>query len=383
MKRPKVSSDRGQPVLIASISARALVQAARRSGFKPFAVDFFADEDLQEAAEDWGKMPGPLAQGFDAEVLLGSLDELASNAGEDLAGVVAGSGFEDRPQLLRAIEQRWGLIGNEADIVTRVKDPENFFVTLSELGLAFPDFQFVAPTSPDGWLFKKIGGAGGGHIAEAADRNSELQGYYQEFVAGEPVSALVLGDGRNAVVLGLSEQWTAPTPSSKMRYGGAVRPAGVTVDIARRLEAAACDIAGAFGLKGLNSVDFIVQREDFVVLEVNARPGATLDLYDGDDCPLFAWHVAACGGRLVDEVPGYSSTRASMVVYADETFNMPEGMRWPDWTADRPPPGELIVKDLPLCTVIGEGDGPGVTKKLVRQYSHQISDAIGRLHDIQ
>ena len=41
-----------------------------------------------------------------------------------------------------------------------------------------------------------------------------------------------------ARVLGFSEQWTAPSPRSPFRYGGAVRPASLPADVARRMASA-------------------------------------------------------------------------------------------------------------------------------------------------
>ena len=67
--------------------------------------------------------------------------------------------------------------------------------------------------------------------------------YYQERVEGRAVSALFVGNGSDARVLGFSEQWTAPTPKSLWRYGGAVRPAALSPASARRMASAVMRIA--------------------------------------------------------------------------------------------------------------------------------------------
>ncbi|MET0301922.1 MAG: hypothetical protein ABW010_04740 [Methyloceanibacter sp.] len=47
---PRNSPRDGSSLLIASVSARALAEAARRAGFTPLVADFFADADTQDAA---------------------------------------------------------------------------------------------------------------------------------------------------------------------------------------------------------------------------------------------------------------------------------------------------------------------------------------------
>ena len=55
-------------------------------------------------------------------------------------------------------------------------------------------------------------------------------------------------------------------------------------------------------LAGLNSVDFLVADDAVWLLEINPRPGATLDIFEPDGGSLFALHVQACGGVLPERV---------------------------------------------------------------------------------
>ena len=52
-------------------------------------------------------------------------------------------------------------------------------------------------------------------------------------------------------------------------------------------------VAQAFRLKGLGSADFLVNGGEARLLEINPRPGATLDIFDSDTQPLLGLHLDA------------------------------------------------------------------------------------------
>jgi predicted ATP-grasp superfamily ATP-dependent carboligase len=170
-------------------------------------------------------------------------------------------------------------------------------------------------------------------------------------VPGTPVSALLLANGVSAIVLGFSEQWACPTPRQPFRYGGAVRAADIAPGLAQRLAESACRLAAALSLTGLNSADFMVEGDDFWILEINPRPGATLDIFEADGASLFSLHVRACAGDLPDEAPRLDGAKASAIFYAERDVIAPERFEWPNWSADRPNAGIAVKAGEPLCTV--------------------------------
>ena len=213
-------------MLIAALSGRALAACARRGGYRPLVADLFGDLDTRELAEASERVPGSLTRGFAQAALLASLDRLA--AGRRVIGVVTGSGFENRPRLLRSVAARHVLLGNTSDAVTAIKDPFRFAETCARAGVPHPEIRPDRP-SDGAWLRKRAGGSGGTHVAAATRRAGVRHGwYYQRRVAGEPVSAAFLAAGGACRVLGLSRQWANPAPLHPFRYGGAARPAPVT-----------------------------------------------------------------------------------------------------------------------------------------------------------
>lgn len=347
-----------------AVSGRALAASARRAGFVLLVADFFADADTRQIAHSCCKLDD-LRRGFRWKSLAPALEVLAESAPSPPLGVVYGSGFEDRPGLLAKIAERWPLLGNGPSVVERVKSPEVFFTELVRLGVPHPRTVIDPAAAESGWLAKRRGGAGGSHVvtshivtshvaaaSTARRRSAKGRIYFQEKVEGRPVSALFAGTGTSARVLGFSEQWAAPTSRAKWRYGGAARPAELSQDLEARLTDTVERVAQCFDLKGLGSADFLVNGGDFYLLEINPRPGATLDIFDSEAEPLLRIHLeAVLDNRLPTALRNLQAAAASAIVYATEPITVSQTMIWPDWTADRPRIGERIDKDRPICTV--------------------------------
>ncbi len=185
------------------------------------------------------------------------------------------------------------------------------------------------------------------------------------------MSLSFLADGRRALILGLSTQWSSPTARQPYRYGGAVRPAQLSPEIEAALARAVHAIAAAVPLVGLNSADFLVDGGAFHLLEINPRPGATLDIVEPAGGSLFALHVAACDGHLPDAAPGHDGAMASAIVYADRDIRV-TGRGWPDWTADRPHAGTSVGKGEPYCTVLARAPTPSEARRLVAERERMI-----------
>jgi predicted ATP-grasp superfamily ATP-dependent carboligase len=344
----------GASLLVVAVSGRALAASARRAGFVPLVADFFADADTRQIAHSCHKLDD-LKRGFGWKALAPALEALAVAAPSPLLGVVYGAGFEDRPALLAKIAERWPLLGNGSSVVGQVKSPEVFFTELARLGIPHPRTVMDPAAAGSSWLAKRQGGAGGSHVAAASTArwgSTKGRTYFQQKLEGRPVSALFAGTGTSAQVLGFSEQWAAPTSRAKWRYGGAARPAELSPDLEARLTHSVERVAQCFDLKGLGSADFLVNGEDFHLLEINPRPGATLDIFDSEAEPLLRIHLeAVLENRLPTALRKLPAATAAAIVYATEPITVSQTMIWPDWTADRPRMGEHIDKDRPICTV--------------------------------
>jgi predicted ATP-grasp superfamily ATP-dependent carboligase len=364
-----------QRVLIAAISARALVAGARRAGFAPLAVDLFADTDTQAMAQAYRRIGTDDARGLEPAPLRQALAALVACQGEPL-GLVYGSGFEHQPHVLAELARDYRLLGNPPEVIARTKDPQFFAELCRALAIPHPEIR-VAPAPDEHWLEKKAGGAGGVHIRQVRPGQRPRPGYYlQRRVAGRAVSAAFLADGREALVLFFSAQWTAPAAAAPFRFGGAVRPAALSPEWQEQLTAPVRRLAAALGLVGLNSADFLIQDNApphapgaFSLLEINPRPGATFDLAGAE---AFRWHLEACLGRLPTKLPAYPDAAASGVVYTRRPVRLSARFSWPGWCSDRPAGGATCDEDAPFCTVHAKARTAGRALALLRRRTAAI-----------
>ncbi|MCX7627050.1 MAG: ATP-grasp domain-containing protein [Methylophilaceae bacterium] len=339
-----------------------------RAGFRVVAFDAFQDVETRRLAEYGVRIPYADG-GFDAGALLAALDTVAPAGG----CVLYGSGLEHNPQLLGTISRRFQLVGNTPETVASAKCPRRFFPLLETLGIAHPETRFHPPNQPAGWLSKRAGGSGGTHVRHC---DGTVADYYQREVSGRPVSVLFLADGAHAVVVGFNEQWLAPTHGMPFRYGGAVGNAELPASAKNTMAQAVARITAAIGLRGLNSMDFVLDGEVPLALEVNPRLSASFDLYDIPN--LLECHLQACRGSIPALSAKTEEARAHHVVYAPAPLIVDEALDWPAWTVDIPLPGTLIPPGAPVCTVHASGPSAEVAKARVfarvRQLEAQLQE---------
>jgi predicted ATP-grasp superfamily ATP-dependent carboligase len=172
----------------------------------------------------------------------------------------------------------------------------------------------------------------------------------QRRVHGLSCSAVAIGDGRRAALLGLTEQLHRSPGFGWM--GNVVPPrlpAEQLVELDGQLRAVCAEVAGRFGVRGAFGVDAVWDGRHAWVLEVNPRPPASLELF-GRGC--FEAHVRGARGL---GLPGTSvrSPMGKLVLFADRDLRAPDPGWWPeDLVRDIPHAGEEIKRGSPVCTLI-------------------------------
>jgi uncharacterized protein len=372
-------------LLIAAISGRALATAARRAGYRPLVADFFCDTDTVALAERTRMLPGDLQHGIDTSRLVDTLQQLAGK--DQPVALVLGSGFEREPDIVDEVARHFPLAGNRGAAIRRVKDPEALAGDCSELGIPHPEFRWDVLPDAENWVVKTAGGAGGSHVRRLAAPSTAFGGsppplrrggtevepgrYFQRFVSGQSVSALFIGDGQGARVIGFSRQWTSPAPGAPYRYGGAVRLRRVEREDAAVIAGWLDGLARRDGLVGLCSADFIRNGDGYHLVEINPRPGATLDIFDSSEAPLMEAHLRAARGETY-AMPRFDDAMASMIAYATAPVASFPDIAWPDWTADHQSPGTRLVAGDPVCTVFARGPNAAATRRTVRTQAKEL-----------
>jgi uncharacterized protein len=344
---------------VAAISARLLAEATQQAGHTAVALDLFGDQDTQRACTQWLPIGDPASMRIDGPRLLAALAELAR--GGEVAGWIAGSGFEGQIDLLERGAALLPLIGTAPAVVRRVREAQSFFSALDRHGVAHPPVRYAAPLDSTGWLAKDSGGCGGWQVRAASSLAGKPlpQGvYFQREVAGLPMSATFVANGHDARVLGFNRQIVRRFGAQPFVFCGVVGPLALDAALARELGDVARTLAAEFGLRGLGSLDFMLDGDAVAVLEVNPRPPASLALYL-DRLPMQA-HLRACLNSELSTAAKRSTgpVRGSEIVFARSPLRLGDAAvrelaAWPQ-CHDLPRAGSAFAAGDPLCSLTAQ-----------------------------
>ncbi|MEY2689757.1 MAG: hypothetical protein RL375_3956 [Pseudomonadota bacterium] len=299
-------------VIVAGLSVRGLAESARRAGWQVLALDAFGDLDTRRASAGWWPIAAdgdePAAPRIDATRLLAAL--LAAMAERPrqspLLGWVAGSGFEAQPDLLDRAAQVLPLLGMGTADIAALRQPRPCFGMLADLGIDHPEVAFEPPPG-EGWLVKDMASSGGQAVCrwspgrcptQVADGpDHPLTRYWQREAAGRSLGCLLLARQHDFRLIGVHEHLVDPTDEAPFRHAGMVGPTRLSEGQLATLQAALQRLVVAFRLRGLVSVDWLLDGDRWLLLEVNPRPSASLTVHERRlartaPCSLLAGHVA-------------------------------------------------------------------------------------------
>ena len=365
-------SQKSRPILIAALSGRALARSAQAAGLPVVVLDVFGDIDMRACADDWARV-GDVRSGIDPARVLEAAERLCPP--DHCGGLVYGAGFEACPAVLSGLSEGRELLGNAPQVLASMGSPHAFFGLLARLGIPYPTTRYRRPRQADGWLAKRAGASGGGHVRAARQVADGCGYYFQRQVQGRVMSVLFLANGREASIIGISEQWhAAALQAQPYSYGGALSDQPVSQRLRAELSFAIESCVDRVGLRGLNSMDLVVAGDEFQVLEINARPTATAELYDrARRASLFGLHVQACRGQTLHHGRPPARMYGHLLVYAERGLRVRRGLQWPDWCSDRPPAETRIGAGEPLCTVHASGSSRSELHALLERRSRTVS----------
>jgi len=261
--------------------------------------------------------------------------------------VVYGASFENHPSLVARLAERHTLLGNPPETLRAVRDPARL--------LSAPRMTLTEP-SAGRWLVKPLRGGGGIRVRDWSGGAVPAGTYLQERIDGLACSAAAVGDGRDAVLLGLTEQLVGLAAFGVSGYrwcGNVVRP--LPAELREQAREICSRLAGEFGLRGLFGVDFIWDGERAWTLEVNPRPTASLEAIEAAyGIDVFDAHLLGCAGELPRVEAAFERPAGKAVLFATEDFVAGElrGVR------DVPHPGERIAAGRPICTLVSTAEDP-------------------------
>jgi predicted ATP-grasp superfamily ATP-dependent carboligase len=328
-------------LILIGASVRAAAFSALRAGLQPWCADLFGDVDLEARCDcrrlAWEKYPG----GF-REIL-----ESAPDAPWMYTG-----GLENAPRLVDALAKRRPLWGNGGEVLRQVRSPFLLAEVLARRGIAYPRVaaSAVGVDPKRRWLVKPRRSAGGAHIRFwQSVENLGRACYWQEFVEGPSYAAVYLGSQLVGVTRQLiGESWLGAEP---FRYCGSIGPVVLEERIEEQFRQLGQVLVEEFKLQGIYGVDCVVSDGEVVLIEVNPRYTASVEVLE------YAARMPLPGRKRQDR----SSWIGKGILYAANDFHFPPEGPWDlpfdsfdPWKipafADIPHPGSFIQKNYPILT---------------------------------
>jgi predicted ATP-grasp superfamily ATP-dependent carboligase len=338
-------------VLVVAVSARMIAQLAVADGYAVIALDRFGDVDLRAIA------PGATASDNDG------LAALAADVDAD--AVVYGGGLENRPDLVARLADGRELLGTPAELLAAARDPWAVGAAARAAGARAPVTRSIddAPPARESggptWLRKPQRGGGGRGVRRWRGGRLCSTEILQRHVPGLSCSAVAIADGRQASVLGLTEQlhrgagfqWTGNLAPPRL-------PVGERDELDGQMRAVCAEMAARFGVRGAFGVDAIWDGRHAWVLELNPRPPAGLELFGPGS---FEAHVRGARGVSLPtsgSPPAARCAKVKLVLFAERDVRAPESGWWPDdLVRDIPHAGEAIPRGAPVCTLVSATAG--------------------------
>lgn len=390
-------ADPPKKLAIVGASARAATFSALGAGYRVVAADLFADADLARACQatrvnhyPTGLADWLVATDCDAWMYTGALENHA-----DLV---------DRMAALRP------LLGNDGPRLREVRDPLKLQAALAEVGVAFPETRPTADGLPlDGsWLGKTYRGGGGSGVwrldgVAALERAVRDRAVFQRLEQGVPAAAVFIVDRQQAALAGVTRQLLGPHGDATWQYRGSVGPLEINANCARQLEAVGTLLARRYQLRGLVGVDLLIAEDRVIVIEINPRYTASMEIVEQfTGASLLSAHVAACTGTPIDRVsssfdlasPGRNSAEddshyAKTVLFARRDVTV--SSRFAEWAlqfagvdperrvlADIPPAGDIIAAGRPALTAFAAGASAADCQQ---RLDERLAEVEARLYD--
>lgn len=352
-------------VLISGVSTRAAAESAARANFAVTALDAYGDLD---------QYPGVRALSLRRDLGRRFTATAAARAAQDVEcdAVAYLSPFENHPRAVDLLARGRTLWGNPADVLRHVRNPLLLARALRAHGLPTLAIHTSDAAHPNGscWLLKPLK-SGGGHriVPWLGGRRVPPGSYLQERASGPAGSFLFVAANGCVAPLGISRQLIGEQAfgATGYRYCGNVVAAPEDLELPRpeALADMLCGIAsvitGAFGLVGVNGIDFIAHDGVPFVLEVNPRWSGAMELVERwSGVSVFGVHATSCtAGSLpvVSRAATGTGAVGKAIVFARSDVVVNDAQSWlgREGIRDVPHPHERIGAGQPVCTVFAQG----------------------------
>ncbi len=368
-------------LLVIGIDTTFIAASAKKAGYNVFAVDYFNEIDLKGVCKDYKsaiKHYKGIGALFNPHAFFEAAEELSKTYYVD--AILLSSGLDDWFDILYELNGIAPILGNTPNIIRKVREKQEFFNHLKELGIPHPETVAVRSVSEAkeaacdiGYpvILKPTVGFGGVGI-RAALSPSEVEKAFsqaskiadevvvQKLIKGVHASISLLASEKEVKILSINEQLLG-LPSvfqcEPFGYCGNIVPLQITKLLFEKCRFIAEKIALHFGLLGSNGIDIVISEDGTpYVVEVNPRFQGTLGCVEKVlGINLVDAHVKACLYNELPTIKQRSNFWTRLILYAPSRIVAPD-LTTLSRVRNIPPPHSIIEEGEPLCSVLANGE---------------------------
>ena len=341
------------PLLIFGQTARFIAQSAAQLGYTTWVVDCFADRDTQKVADRCIRIP-PLEL-LSIESILTSFELITQ---QQRCLLIFSTGIERFYELLNCLPTHIQILGNDFQVLDKLRSPQRFFPLLQQLDIPFPETHWVQAfdKKKKRWITKDLMSSGGIHIQDTDITNYTARHLiFQEYINGRSGSVSFLADGESVFIFGFNEQ-IHHTETFQLQQ--IINHFDISQSSKATLAKALEKLVTAITFRGYGSLDFMIDElANIYILELNPRLSASAELY-ANNTDMLRWHIQACIGKLPAEIQQQNSEMTNVTslsyLFADKALFVKSKATWPVETRDIPHARQKIQPGEPVCTVLVE-----------------------------
>ena len=365
--------------LIIGFNSRPTLKSASKLGINTiYDIDFFGDLDLLELSNNIiiisdlikEKIPKKSVQ----DIFYNQFEKIIKD-NQDISYVILTSGFENRPDIWKKMENIKPIIGNSAETIKKVRDVNNLWEFCKASNFKFPNYVDLNLsediTDLDFPLIFKPKSSGGGQnihlindsnqfmkiLSELSNKNEYI---VQEFVEGVDISATISCNGEKSSVLGITKQILGEKflgATSEFLYCGNIIPFKVNNKIYKEIKKISNELTKKFNLKGINGIDFILKNNELYLIEINPRFPGTIELLEIlTHKNIFYEHVKSSIFNEVSEIKyDFKQLGVKFILYSTKDMKIGE-LNSIEGIYDIPLSGSIIKNRDPICTMLIIGD---------------------------
>ena len=387
-------------MILVGASVRSLAETAIRHRYRPHCFDMFADHDLRRML---AKEHLPAPQQFS------NFAQLPERM-HDLPAtwpVIWTGGLENAPGTFEKLARQRPVCGPNSNTIQRLSHPCELRALLQDTDVRLPRIAWqrddVTASEPaPSWLIKPERSAGGIGVRRCGSESGIPAGcYLEEFQSGRAASALVFCQKGRTTILSTSAQISGDRRigASDFWYCGNTGPVALPKKAMKGLTRV-IDKLATLGFAGIAGIDFLLQDEELVLLEINPRITAAHEIFDlssrgsnvldlqlglasADSPPLNSQSKQI--SRLIAYVVRdcqLSPDEVRMLMEFSRPAIRPHDADLPCWLADIPCPGALKTGQ-PFCSLYHQWPTGSPRPQASRTRADEMDSLVARCTGLQ